>query len=53
MSTLEGIPYKDFGLDEKPIININDSIERAEASDFDKKLLDENIKKFRTINYLK
>ena len=53
MSTLEGIPYKDFGLDEKPIININDSIERAEASDFDKKLLDKNIKKFRTINYLK
>ena len=53
MSALEGVPYKDFGLDEKPVINMNDSIERAEKGDFDSKLLEENIKKFRTINYLK
>jgi hypothetical protein len=53
MSALEGIPYKDFGLDEKTLINLNDSMERAVKSDFNKKLLKENIEKFKKINYLK
>ena len=52
MSTLEGIKYFDWGLEEKPVINITDSIEDVTIDDFNKKILKHNIEKFRKINYL-
>jgi len=52
MSTLEGIKYFDWGLEEKPTINITDSIEDAVIEDFNQEILKHNIEKFRKINYL-
>ena len=52
MSALEGIKYQSWGLEEKPVVNINDSIEDATEEDFNEKILNHNIKKFREINYL-
>jgi hypothetical protein len=47
MSALEGVLYKDFGLDEKPLIDINASILKAKKSDFNLKILEHNVKNFK------